>query len=232
MGVVERRKELFENIARLRRVERAMPPNRDLVAVRSALEQELGETVSQRLAASLLGVSHTALARWIDAGDLPTVLDASGRRGVPVAALLDLRETVDAERRANRRSRHLLEPAMSEGRSRAERLDAGGLVPPTAEGEGHYRAERRSLAYHRALAPRLRKQMVDDALRQIWKWRAQGAIDHRYADRWEEVLSLPIPQIRRAIAEDSGPARDLRQTSPFAGLLSEAERRKILGEVR
>lgn len=233
MGVVDRRRALFENIARLRRAERELPPNPDLAAVRSALEDELGETVSRRLAASLLGVSHTALARWIDAGDLPTVFDSSGRQGVPVAALLELREAVDAERLANRRGRHLLEPAMSEGRNRAERLEARGLLPATGKGgEGHSRADRRSLAYHRALAPRLRRPMIDDALRQVWKWRARGSIDARYADRWEQILRRPVADVRRAISEDSQAARDLRQTSPFAGMLSEAERRKILREVR
>lgn len=232
MRLVDRKKSLFENIARLRRAERQLPPNRDLVTVRAALEQELGETVSRRMAASLLGVSHTALVRWIDAGDLPTVFDASARQGVSVAALLDLREAVDAERRSDRRSRHLLEPAMLKGRDRAERLDASGLVPAAPDVEGHSRAERRSLAYHRALAPRLRRPMIDDALRQIWKWREQGAIDSRYADRWEEILRRPVPDVRRAISDDSQSARDLRQSSPFAGMLSEAERRKIIGQVR
>jgi hypothetical protein len=56
-----------------------LPGNRDIVAVRTALEKELGETVSNRLAASLLGVSHTALARWIKAGDLATVYNAHAR---------------------------------------------------------------------------------------------------------------------------------------------------------
>jgi hypothetical protein len=32
--------------------------------------------------------------------------------------------------------------------------------------------------------------------------------------------------------EESGEADDLRQNSPFAGALSEAERRRVLGEVR
>ena len=74
--------------------------------------------------------------------------------------------------------------------------------------------------------------MVDDALRQLWKWRARGAIDPRYADEWERLLGLPVADIRRAIGEDSESAAALRQTSPFAGMLSEAERRKIFSEVR
>lgn len=74
--------------------------------------------------------------------------------------------------------------------------------------------------------------MVDDALRQIWKWRQQGAIDPSYAERWEEILRMPVSEVRHAIGEDSEDAAALRQTSPFAGMLSEAERRKILQEIR
>jgi len=233
MGVVDRRRHLLENIVRLRRAERELPPNRDLVAVRTALEEELGETVSLRLAARVLGVSHTALRRWTDAGDLPVVFDRDGRSGVPVAALLDLRDAVEAERSSGRRRRHVLEPAMDEGRDGAERLDSTDLVQVRrGDLDGHERAQLRGLAYHRALARRLRRPMVDDALRQIWKWRQQGAIDPRYADRWEELLRRPVREVRRAIVEDSEAAAALRQTSPFAGMLSEPERRKILQEIR
>lgn len=232
MGVVERRHELLQNIVRLRRAERELPPNRDLVAVRTALERELGKTVSLRLAARLLGVSHTALRRWTSSGDLPVVVDAGGRSGVPVAALLDLKEAVDAEREDGRRVRHVLEPVIGEQRERAARLDSKSLVPEESDGGSHRRAERRSLAYHRALARRLRRPMVDDALRQLWEWRAEGAIDARYADEWELLLGRPVAEIRRAIGEDSDSAAALRQTSPFAGMLSEPERRKILSEVR
>jgi hypothetical protein len=231
MGVVDRKRSIFESIERLRRAERDLPPNRDLVAVRVALEQELGETVSRRLAATLLGVSHTALDRWIDAGDLPLVIASSGNRGVPVAAVLELRESVDAQRRSGRR-RRLLEPVMAERRERAARLDVGRLLPSMPEDGGHDRAARRSLAYHRALARFLQKPMIDDALRQVWKWRLQGRIAPRYADRWEELLRRPVVEVRKAISEDSQAASDLRQSSPFAGMLSEPERRKILQEVR
>jgi CRISPR/Cas system-associated endoribonuclease Cas2 len=37
--------------------------------------------------------------------------------------------------------------------------------------------------------------------------------------------------VRRIIGEDSQRGRDLRQNSPFAGTLSEAERRRINEEI-
>jgi len=232
MGTVDRKHALFENIERLRRVERDMPPNRDLVAVRAALEAELGETVSRRLAARLLGVSHTALDRWVDAGDIPLVFAPSGQRAVPVDALLELRESVEAERRAGSRGQRPLEPVMTQRRKRAERLDVGALVAPGSVSESHDRAARRSLAYHRALARSLDRRMADDALRQVWKWRLRGRIDPHYADRWERVLRGSVADVRRAISEDSQDAGDLRQSSPFAGMLSEPERRKLVQQVR
>ena len=141
----DRKHELFEHIVRLRRVGREVPGNEDVFAVRAGLERELGETVSRRMAARVLGVSHTALRRWIEAGDLPVVLAPSGRIEIPIPALIDLREAVDAER---------------------------------ATGPRRY-----------VLAPTMRR--------------------------------------RRAAEAD-----DLRQTSPFAGMLSEAERRRIINEIR
>jgi hypothetical protein len=236
MAATDRRKCLFHNIIRLRRAERDAPASRDIVAVRTALEEELGETVSRRLAASLLGVSHTALARWIKAGDLPLVYNTQGRDQVPVATLLDLYERVDSERGSGRRRRHVLEPTMSEGRARANAMNTKDLVSGSSTGPdesaGHRRADLRALAYHRALAPRLRRPMLDDALHRVWMWRDQGKVDERYAQQWEEVLRRPVVEVRRIIGEDAPSARDLRQNSPFAGMLSEAERRKIVDEIR
>lgn len=233
MRDVDRKKQLFENIVRLRRAGRDATNPDEISAVRVALEGELGETVSQRLAGSLLGVSHTALARWIDSGDLPVLYTPAGRLELPVAALLDLYEAVQSERESGRRSRHVLEPVMSEGRRRARRLRPTDLVPDHVAGiDGHRRAELRSLAYHRALADRLRRPMVDEARHVLGRWRSQDKIDDRYAQQWEDLLRRPIPEIRRILGEDSQTARDLRQTSPFAGMLSEPERRRIIQEIR
>jgi hypothetical protein len=228
MGVVDRKQELFENIARLRRAGRRLPGDRDIAAVRVALERELGETVSRRLAARVLGVSHTALDRWIKAGDLPVVYSPKGRFEVPVAGLLDLREAVEAER-ADHPRRYVLTPTMARRRDAAQRLHIEDLHDGGRG--GHDRAQARSLAYHRAVARRLRKPMVQEARHVLFRWREQGRIDHRYADRWERLLDRPVPEIRRALVDDSQEADDLRQNSPFAGLLSEPERRRIMHEV-
>ena len=70
--------------------------------------------------------------------------------------------------------------------------------------------------------------MVDEALHTIWAWRARDKIDPRHAARWEDALSQPVEEVARVLVEDTEAGRDLRQSSPFVGMLSEAERRKIL----
>jgi hypothetical protein len=230
----ERKQLLFEDIVRLRRAEASTPDLRDIVTVRSHLERELGGSVSRSLAARLLGVSHTGLQKWIDAGDVPVVITSSGRQEVPIAALVDLYEATESARDSGGRRLHVLEPAIVEGRSRADALDPRSLVsaPTDDTADAHDRAERRNRAYHAALAKRLRKETVRRALHQLWRWTEEGNIDPRYAEEWETVLRRPVADVRRVLAEDSQWARDLRQNSPFAGLLSEAERRKILQEIR
>jgi hypothetical protein len=231
---IERKQRLFEDIVRLRRAEQSATDPRDIVTVRAHLEQELGASVSRSLAARLIGVSHTGLQRWIDAGDVPVVVAPSGKQEVPVPALVDLYEATSSARDSGRRRLHVMEPAMAEGRTRAEALDPRRLLSFADDGptDPHDRAERRNRAYHAAVARRLSKDTVRRALHQLWRWSEEGNIDPRYADEWEALLRRPLPEIKRVLTEDSQRARDLRQSSPFAGALSEPERRKILEEIR
>jgi hypothetical protein len=226
MSLVERKQDLFENIARLRRAGRALPGNRDIAAVRVALERELGEVVSRRLAARVLGVSHVALERWIKAGDVPVLCSATGQLGIPVLALLDLYDAVGAER-ADGFRRYPLAQTMKRRRETARQLRVeDGRVCDVRS--GHNRARARNLAYHQAISRRLRKSMVEDARYTLFRWREQGRIHPRYAASWEQVLDRPVTEIRKALVDQSCEGDDLRQNSPFAGMLSEPERRRIL----
>ena len=225
VAAVERRQELLENILRLRGALRRSPNDGELAKVRLSLERELGETVSLRLAGRLLGVSHAALQRWIKGGDLPVVFTESGKEQVPVQALLTLYEATHSDNEAQR-PRYSLTPTMIRQRRAAEQI----RIPPTPGGlqRGHDRARARSLAYHRALAKRLRRPMVQEARHTLLRWREQGRIDPRYAEQWEQLLDRPISEIRRALVSEDQLSDDLRQNSPFAGMLSEPERRRTL----
>lgn len=219
------RERIFGNIARLRRAER-QTRNVDIASVREDLEAEMGGTVSRNLAASLLGVSHTALNNWIAAGDVPVVITEHGRKEVPLPTLLDLYDRVGEERSSGKRRLHVLEPVMAEGRRRAERMHPG--VGLSERSDPHRRQELRSLAYHRVLARRLDRPMLDEAQRKLARWRDDGRIDARYADAWDAVFEMPMTEVRKVISADDARGRELRQSSPLAGLLSEPERRKIL----
>lgn len=225
------RERAIENIARLRRAEKKAP-SADIAMVREDLESQLGGTVSRSLSASLLGVSHTALNNWIAAGDIPVVISERGRKEVPIPTLLELQDRIAEERRTGRRKLHTLEPIMTEARRRAERMRPGAGEPRSRHRSDPHRApELRSLAYHRALAPRLRRPMIDEARRKLRRWKEDGRVDPRHAQAWEDVFAMPMAELREAIAADDERGRDLRQNSPLAGLLSEAERRKILEKV-
>lgn len=205
MGIVDRRLAALRRLERLHGVRRRLGGDPELEAVIAELEDELGATVSQRSAARFLGVSHTALGRWVHDGRVPVVENREGRLEVPVPALLRLA---------------------------ASSREGGAPVPPSpssARGEVGGGPTGRSLAYHRAVADRLSPELVDDALYRVRKWRAQGRLDPTYADSWEEILSGPIERVSGVLTEESDEAADLRQNSPFAGVVSEPERRALIG---
>ncbi len=231
MGAVAEKERLINDIVRLRRAERLCPRNEDIVTVRENLERAVGPTVRRAMAARLLGVSQTALDRWVARGDVSTVVTPTAGREVPLGALVDLIEAVEGARGATDDG-HALAAVLRGRRADAGRMDPEKILPPRlrrrGRERGHRSAELRSLAYHRAVAQRLDRRITEDALGRLRQWRSEGKIDHRYAEQWEEILSRPLPQIAKLIARDSQRWRDLRQSSPLAGTLNEQERRRIL----
>lgn len=212
------REQLVRDVARLRRAHRRHPEDEDLAAVRLDLERAAGPAVGRAAAARLLGVSQTALDRWIGVGKIPAVLTPSGRREVPVAVVADL---LDALAEVPERERHPLAAVLGPASSSPPR-------PPRAPRD-HRTAGKRGLAYHRAVARRLDDAVVADALTRLRRWRAEGRIHPRYADAWAELLAGPRSRLRRTLRADDEAAAALRQSSPFAGALSEDERREALG---
>lgn len=92
------------------------------------------------------------------------------------------------------------------------------MLPLTMD--GHRTAERRSLAYHREVARRLEAhpELLEAARAHLERvpshWRAA----------WTALLAGPLATLTSRLVEDSEQMRDLRQTTPFTGILTPAER--------
>lgn len=240
MAFVADTEKLVGNIVRLRRAERFSGTAEDIAAVRRDLEAELGPTLSRSRAARMLGVSQTALDRWVGSGHVPTVVTPAGRKEIPARFVVELIEEIETGVEGQRhplstilRSREAA--AKQLGVRLAEDAKCSGSAAPVPAGErpqGHESAERRALAFHRVVAERLNAGLVAAARERLERLRETGHIDPRYAERWEEILALPLSELAGVIVRDSQEARDLRQNTLFAGSLDELERRRIVELVR
>lgn len=98
----------------------------------------------------------------------------------------------------------------------------------------HRLAEERSVAYHRAIAERLRREpeILEKARQRVQGWLVSGDGAPFYARKWAEILASDVSSIAAFLSERSERADELRQSSPFAGALRPAERWKIWRETR
>jgi hypothetical protein len=93
----------------------------------------------------------------------------------------------------------------------------------------HRLAEERSVAYHRAIAERLRTrpEILERARRRVEGWLAEGRPAPVVAARWAALLAGDLAALQAFMVERSEQADELRQSSPFAGALSPRERWQI-----
>lgn len=97
------------------------------------------------------------------------------------------------------------------------------------------REDRRSLALHRAIAVRLRdspSQVLDTARANLDRMRRQHPHAGDLLDEWSEILDLSVEQIVSVLHDPGLRARALRQVTPFAGVLTAAERSRVYSEFR
>lgn len=85
----------------------------------------------------------------------------------------------------------------------------------------HSVAEDASLALHGAVAERIRADpsLVGRARRRVEDWLRDGTVASLYAEAWREILARPADEVARFLEDPGERARQLRQTSPFAGVL-------------
>jgi hypothetical protein len=218
---------MMDSLLQLRQAAReADPPLRGkLDSIWESLAGLVGPTVRAADAARLLGVSEPSLKRWLDTRDIASVLTPRGRREIPLGDLLDLVEEVDRARESG--SRRPLSSVLRERTRRAEAaVDIDRLLPQT-QPRTHRTAELQALAYHRLVAERLDDHVLEQARRRLDQWKGMGRIHSRWSEQWESILSRSLDEIKEAISADTPEARQLRQTSPFAGMLTEQERRLL-----
>jgi hypothetical protein len=95
----------------------------------------------------------------------------------------------------------------------------------------HEWIDRRSLALHEAVAARLeaRPDLLEVARLNLRRWlRVNPAPALR--ERSDLLDTTPLPELLALLRSDSDEAARLRQSSPFAGVLTPQERQAILNE--
>jgi hypothetical protein len=94
-------------------------------------------------------------------------------------------------------------------------------------------AAERSLAFHRVVATRLLDDstILDFARQRVKSWMAESP--HRpYIKEWAKILGGSTQSVVDFLVDGSERAVELRQSSPFAGVLSARERWRIWAETR
>lgn len=98
----------------------------------------------------------------------------------------------------------------------------------------HAVAEDVSLELHRAVGERLLEDpaLVERARERVAGWLRDGSVARPYAQAWQAVLAEPVEAVARFLADPGEKARQMRQTSPFAGVLDPRTRWSIWRRAR
>ena len=99
----------------------------------------------------------------------------------------------------------------------------------------HRVLEARSLAMHCLAAQKVARDpaLLKAVRRTLATWRARyGSEVPRALNEWQKILAGPWPEIAAIITDAGERATRLRQSSPFAGVLSEQERERVYAAFR
>ena len=93
----------------------------------------------------------------------------------------------------------------------------------------HGRLDERSLAMHRLIARKVAADpgLLDAVRANLRRWQKMDGGPSSALSEWESILGGTTEQVTRFLADPSERATRLRQSSPFTGILTEAERRAI-----
>jgi hypothetical protein len=85
----------------------------------------------------------------------------------------------------------------------------------------HERVQERSLRLHAAVAERLAAEpsLVEAAKARVQRWLEDGSVARHYAEAWRDLFVAPRDDLLARLTEPAERMHDLRQVSPFAGVL-------------
>jgi hypothetical protein len=99
----------------------------------------------------------------------------------------------------------------------------------------HQEIDRRSLALHRLVAERVRRDpaLFEKARQTLARWRQTVCVASQpYLEEWERLMNQGVDACLSVAVEDSERAAALRQSSPFSGVLTNRERFAFLRQWR
>jgi hypothetical protein len=102
--------------------------------------------------------------------------------------------------------------------------------PSRAPYSSHRLLEARSLAMHAVIAQKIERdrKLLEIPRNNLKRWRQRWSADApAWYVEWQEIMRRPWSAIASLITEPSEEAARLRQSSPFAGVLSAQERERI-----
>ncbi len=97
------------------------------------------------------------------------------------------------------------------------------------------REDKRSLAFHRAIVEILRKDpapILSRAVRNAEKLVKMHPGAQMLFNQWKDWLTLPLENLVSKILDPLPEAREMRQVSPFSGVLGPKQRARILRQFR
>ena len=118
---------------------------------------------------------------------------------------------------------------------RRRRSDATGgqwrnALADAIVGEGHPHIDRRSLEMAKLIVEKIDADpsLFRIAHENLRRWRrVRGGTLPPCREEWKELLKRPWIEIRNILLDESDEGQRLRSSHPFAGVLSEKERRRI-----
>ena len=93
----------------------------------------------------------------------------------------------------------------------------------------HTRLDERSIALHQLVAEKVRAApaLLDKARANVRRWQEANEGPSPALTEWAQILRSPANDVLALLTERSPRATRLRQSSPFAGILTEEERRAV-----